>query len=86
MHQELETYFPQPGNGPEVIQTKALLRQQMMKGVRGEAGRAYTNLGPADRNYYSSALKRVVTAQELEDEAKETGVSVEEIMKQLGVF
>ncbi|SFI84499.1 hypothetical protein [Albimonas pacifica] len=38
--EEIRTYFPQPGDGPGVIQQKAQARQQAMEAMRAAAGRA----------------------------------------------
>lgn len=34
-------YFPQPGDGPEIIEQKRLNREEAIKGIMGAAGRGY---------------------------------------------
>lgn len=45
MREEIKTYFPQPGDSPEVVAQKAKSRQQAMEQVRTVSGRA---VGPED--------------------------------------
>lgn len=44
MEQEFRTYFPQYGDGPEVLKQKALARAEATKGMIAESGGAYQDL------------------------------------------
>jgi hypothetical protein len=44
MEQEFRTYFPQYGDGPDVLKQKALAREQATKGMIAESGGAYGQL------------------------------------------
>jgi hypothetical protein len=44
MEQEFRTYFPQYGDGPEVIKQKALARAEATKGMIAESGSAYDHM------------------------------------------
>jgi GH24 family phage-related lysozyme (muramidase) len=41
---EFRTFFPQPGDGPEVVEQKKLARQQAIQGMQAESGGAYDAL------------------------------------------
>jgi hypothetical protein len=47
MEQEFRTYFPQYGDGPEVLKQKADAREQATKGMIAESGGAFGQLFPA---------------------------------------
>lgn len=41
---EFRTFFPQPGDGPQVVEQKKLARQQAIEGMKAESGGAYDAL------------------------------------------
>ena len=76
--QEYETYFPVPGNPPEVMKQKRELRATVQEGMRGEALPAITYQEAVKRKQAGSGSKPTASAPavpKLEDIQKKYGVN-----------
>lgn len=62
MEQEFRTYFPQYGDGPDVLKQKAAAREQATKGMIAESGGAYGQLFPQEAPVPEAAISPPPTA------------------------